>query len=200
MTIYRLFQLQVIPSATMDDRTIQIPIDEYENFRNTIMYQDKQPLIRELQQLLQDKEEDLQRYKEKLDSCTSVLNRTQKQLDKYMQFSKVDRPVRLVVPRAVNVSKPSSTPEPTLVSRALDDANNRTATEHDETHSMPATRTSNIIESDSEHLKSIPIGLGMPGLAPGMSTALLQKLVAENLRLRKQLETGNNGKLPKVCP
>lgn len=186
----------------MDEETIQIPISEYENFRKCFLYQDKQPLIRELQQLLQDRDEDLQRYKEKLEQCDSVLHRTQKQLDKFMQFNKVDRPIKVLVARSVNI--PNNRPEksdpeksdPKVVARALDSAVNRKATEHDETTN--ATMSSHA--TDSDDLKSLPLGINMPGFAPGMSTALLQKLVSENLRLRKQLEAMNNGKPLKVNP
>lgn len=183
-------------------QTISIPIQEYENYRNILALQDKQSIIRDLQKLLLNKEEDLKRYKEKCQLQEAVLQRTQKALDKSIQsetltsipLKMTSRPqARSVVqlkrsdakPKSVNMSGAME-----VVSRAVGDESSKTSTS---TLPDPASR-SGLIE-DSSSIRSLPPSLSVG--SPGMSTALLRRLVQENLKLKAQLEKRQGPKGPK---
>lgn len=190
----------------MDDQqeTISIPIQEYENFRNMAQLQDKQSIIRDLQHLLLNKDEDLKRYQEKYELTESVLQRTQKALDKCIQSEQniLSLPARPAATRqsrgiiqlkrsdsraktSLGANSPPATVE--LVSRAIG--------EDSSTSSMPDQASRSTLIEDSS-LRSLPLSLSIG--SPGMSTALLKKLVQENLRLKAQLEKRNIPKTSKV--
>lgn len=181
------------------EQTVSIPIQEYENYRNILALQDKQSIIRDLQKLLLNKDEDLRRYKDKCEQQESVLQRTQKTLDKCIQNEQshtsiplktsLNRQHRSIVQLKRSVSKPKSTTPGSgaveMVSRAVDEPATTPASLPDQT-SRPG-----LIE-DSSAIKSLPLALGTG--SPGMSTALLKRLVQENLKLKAQVDKRHPGR------
>ena len=186
----------------MDDEMITIPVTEYESLRSCVMLHDKIPLIRDLNRLLQEKSQDVDRYKEKYEQSQSVLERTQKQLDKYLidqettslsmrsVGSRSGINIRIKTPTPVSRStKDSSNDDLIITDRAMDNP----PVEHDETASLPGQPPRPRNNKDS--LKSLPAHLATI-TSPGMSANLLKKLVQENLKLRKLVES--KGKIPTV--
>ena len=202
-----MLQLQRIPSAKMDDQeeSILIPIREYENYRNILSLQDKQSIIRDLQHLLITKEEDLKRYKEKCEQTELVLKRTQNALDKRIQTEQTQislplRPISRPQPGSVQLNRPvaRTRPQPAasvqVVSRALGEAD--PVKSDIPSASMPHQSSRPSFIDDTSSLKSLPINLGVG--TPGMSKALLRRLVQENLKLKQHLDRGHNPKTSKV--
>lgn len=184
-------QLEKLPAAKMDENegSISIPIRDYENYRNMVSLQDKQSIIRDLQHILNTKEQDLQRYREKCEQLESVLQRTQRALDKRMQLEHSQRsiPSRHSTSRPAIItlkrldSKPaklaSNCPEE-VVARAVGETTNVSLP-------APAVRS----DDTNSSLKSLPTSLGLG--SPGMSSNLFKRLVQENLKLKAQLENSN---------
>lgn len=180
---------------------ISIPIQEYENCRNILALQDKQSIIRDLQKLLMNKEEDLKRYKDKCELQESVLQRTQKALDKSIQSEQThtslslkttaNRAPRAVIPLKRSDSKTKSTSygQMEIVARAVGD-------ESTPITSLPDQANRAGLIEDSSSIRSLPPNLSIG--SPGMSTALLKKLVQENLKLKSQLDRRPQPKSSKV--
>lgn len=187
------------------EESILIPIREYENYRNHISLQDRQSIIRDLQHLLLNKEEDLKRYKEKCEHAESVLQRTQKALDKRIQSeqTQISLPLRPVskLPGSIHLSRPVARTKPqpaapavAVISRALGQSDDIKSTSH--AASLPHQASRPGFTDDTSSLKSLPLNLGIG--TPGMSTALLRRLVQENLKLKQQAESQKHPKAAKV--
>ncbi|XP_067947600.1 restin homolog isoform X2 [Watersipora subatra] len=183
-----------------EEETICIPIKEYENYRNCHKLQDNQSILRDLQKLLITRDEDVKRYKEKSELLECKLLKTQKTLDNCIQSEHLQstsslkttahRPVRVVAPLKKSQPKPMSTADSSdtieVVSRAIgDDSPVKKASS--QTSSLTAQTRRLSISEDSTNIKSLPPSLSVVG-SPGMSTALLKKLVQENLKLKAQLD------------
>jgi len=189
------------------EQSISIPIREYENLRNTSALHDKQPIIRDLQLLLLNKEADLQRYKEKYEQTEIVLGKTQKALDKRLQSEQAQLSIPLLrqsqaqqkntsqglIPLQRTDSRTTSQDYKSVgvVARATGE------TESDDTvASLPNSSSRPHILDEGRPIKSLPLGLSVG--SPGMSTTLLKRLVQENLKLKSQLEKRNIPKSSKV--
>lgn len=191
----------------MDDHeeSILIPVREYENYRNILSLQDKQSVIRDLQHLLITKDEDLKRYKEKWEQTELVLKRTQKALDKRIQTEQTQislplRPISRPQPGSVQLTRPvaRTRPQPAagvqVISRALGEVD--PIKSDMPSASLPHQASRPNFMDDTSSLKSLPLNLGIG--TPGMSTALLRRLVQENLKLKQHFDRGQNPKASKV--
>lgn len=180
----------------MDDteESILIPVREYENYRNIISLQDKQSIIRDLQHLLLNKEEDLKRYKEKCEHAELVLQRTQKALDKrlHREQTQISLPLRPVSkqPGVVQLTRPVARTRPlpatnvTVIARALGES--EPVKSDSPSVSMPHQTSRPGFTDDATTIKSLPLNLGIG--TPGMSTALLRRLVQENVQLKQTVD------------
>ncbi|KAF6039084.1 hypothetical protein EB796_002630 [Bugula neritina] len=181
--------LEKLPSAKMDEseQSISIPIREYENLRNTSALHDKQPIIRDLQLLLLNKE-------------ATCRGKTQKALDKRLQSEQAQLSIPLLrqsqaqqkntsqglIPLQRTDSRTASQDYKSVgvVARATGE------TESDDTvASLPNSSSRPHILDEGRPIKSLPLGLSVG--SPGMSTTLLKRLVQENLKLKSQLEKRN---------